>query len=85
MGGDAVDPDLALRRADLTVDQLQEGGFAGPAGADQKRHLAWRKRQVDVVERKPGSVRSRYADELDDRWQFLRGNGESIRSRGFHG
>jgi len=60
-------------------------GLAGSAGADQERELARLEGQVDVVKREPWSVCSRYGDEINDRWQVLRGNGESMRSRGFRG
>jgi len=39
-------------RADLAVDQLQEGGLAGATGADQKRELTRLQGQVDIIERK---------------------------------
>lgn len=63
---DAIHPDPALSRADFAVDQLEQGGFAGPARTDQERQFTWLQRQGDVIERKASSVRSSHSSELED-------------------
>ena len=70
MSRDAGHDDLAFRRANLSVDQLQEGGFASAARADEKGELAWSEGQVDVIEGAPGSVNLAHGPEFDDRAHF---------------
>ena len=76
MRGDAIDPDRARSWADLAVDQLEQGGFAGPTGADQKCEFTRLHRQVDVIERKARSIRSSHTGELEDRAQYTGDNVE---------
>ncbi len=51
MGGDAVDPNLAFGGAKLSVDQLQKGGLARAAGANEEGEVTWLERHADVIER----------------------------------
>src|SRR5690242_17794423 len=66
MGRHAGDPHLAVGRADLPVDELQEGGLAGAARPDQEGQLTRFEGKIDVVERQPRAVGSADATELDD-------------------
>ena len=66
MGRDARNPDLAARRPDLAVDQLQKGGLASAAGTDEEGELTRLEAQIDSIEGAPRSVEPAYRAELDD-------------------
>jgi hypothetical protein len=70
VGRDAGHKDLAARRANLAVNQLQQGGLARTAWADQKSQLTGLQGQVHVIEGAPGSINAGHCPEFDD-WAHL--------------
>jgi hypothetical protein len=77
VGADAVDPHLAFGWADLAVDQLQEGGLAGAAGAHQKGELTRQQLEMNVIQGDASAIGSRDGGKLDDWAHFsVSGNGE---------
>jgi hypothetical protein len=67
MGGDPGDPDRTRGRADLPVDELEQGRLARPAGPHQECQLSGVEAEVDVRQRLPGAVGMTHAKKLDDR------------------
>src|SRR5207248_10539077 len=62
-----TDPELAVVRAELAVDQAQQGRLARPARAGDLDELALPDREVDRLEHRVAAVGLRNADELDRR------------------
>ena len=65
-----TDPELAVVRAELAVDQAQQGRLARPARACDLDQLALPDREVDRLEHGVAAIRLRNADELDRRLSY---------------
>src|SRR5438094_5138994 len=70
MGRQSGHPQLAGRRPDLAVDQLEKGRLAGPAGADQEGQLARAEGEVDAIDGEACAVGPADGGCFHDRAQF---------------